>query len=748
MEKEKDQNKSQNKKISSWAIILVNAVLILGAILFSVVYSNEMKKERAKLAADNFCATVETMKRTAGNYLQTEKNYVQSWQTYIERNDMTMEEALAYIREVNTQTDRYAHIVDMDTYEAHSTYLKGGDDSVTCYRKFKREKTQANEEFLRTMKRMFSGNASQLSVLGKYRINEMQITAISVGTKVTLYTDQGKTKDYLLLRVIPLESMRDIWVFPLDYASAEVGMITGKGDYIIQSSAMKSENFIEFIRAYNFQDDYNGVDELLEQLASTSHGLLKYKDSKNRDCYWYYSKIEGEDGGYILGYIPIENIENFEKGWHFLIVIVITMVFFFLLLIDGAYIGRINRKLHRTAVLAEQANEAKTRFLSSMSHDIRTPLNAIIGMNQIAMQHTDDPQYIRECLKKASISGKHLLTLVNNILDISKVESGNMVLNKTVFSVEKLIDNLMNMMQDRIAEKNIHLQLSVEPLAYSYLVGDVLRLNQICINLLANAVKYTNPSGKINVTVREEEITNQQVRLYYTVSDSGIGMTEEFQKVMYETFSRAKDSRIDKIPGSGLGLAIAKQMVELMDGTIRCESTYGEGTTFYVTVVLEAADHEQIEMYQKEEREYNQIEDTSEIDEFQGMHVLIAEDNDLNWEIIEEMLKRYGILCDRAENGKMCVEMISNAPDDTYDMIFMDIQMPVMNGIDATRIIRGNRRAYVKNIVIYAMTADAFAEDVQICLETGMDGHIAKPIEIKNVRAALRYAQNKKKGDA
>lgn len=742
MEKKQKRNESRSEKLRSFAMVLVNVVLVLAAIIFSVVYSNGTQKERTQLATDNFCATVESMKRMAGNYLQMEENYVQSWATYIERNDMTMNEALAYVREVNTQTDRYAHIVDMDTLKARSTYAKGGDDSVGCYRKFKNNKTQTNEAFLQNMQNMFRADRDQVNVLGKYRIDEMQIMAISVGTRVTLYTAGGGKKDYLLLRVIPVESMRDIWVFPLDYASAEIGMITENGDYIIQSKSMKSANFIEFIRSYNFQDDYNGVDQLSDQLSSTTHGLLKYKDSKNRDCYWYYSKFKGEDPIYILGYIPAESIETSESGWHFLIII--CVVFFLLLLIDGTYVGRINNKLRRTAVLAEQASEAKTRFLSSMSHDIRTPLNAIIGMNNIAMQHIEDPQYTRECLKKASISGKHLLTLVNNILDISKVESGNMVLNKTVFSVETLINNVVDMMRDRVEEKNITLQLHMAQPACPYLVGDTLRLNQICINLLANAVKYTNDSGNIHVDVREEIMAENRVRLFYTVSDSGIGMTEEFQKVMYETFARAKDSRIDKIPGSGLGLPIAKQMVELMDGTIRCESKCGEGTTFYVTVILDAADDKQVELYQKEEREYSQAEEETQKDEFKGMHVLVAEDNDLNWEIIEEMLTRYGICCDRAENGKKCVEMISGAPDGTYDMIFMDIQMPVMNGMEAARAIRENDRSYLKNIAIYAMTADAFAEDVQKCLDNGMDGHIAKPVEIKNVRAALRYGKSKR----
>ncbi len=733
--------KSRAKPI---AVVTANILLILAAIVLSYLYSRSVYSEKMNTAVNNFCLTVESMKQVVNNYLEMESQFAKDSASYIEENDMTMDEALEYLRLSNTQTDRYSHIVDMDTYEAHSTYEKAGDDSVSCYQYYSNGAgVGAYDDFLKRMQQIFTSDNDEVNVLGKYRVTETQTTVISVGKRVTLALEDGGTKDYLLLRVIPLESMKSIWVFPIQVASAEVGLITSGGDYIIPSNAMKAENFVEFIRSYNYADDYNGVNEMTEQLAEQDRGLFFYKNASGEDCYWYFSKFEQEQAVCILGYITAENLKVSGNDWR--IVIITCVVFSLLLMIDGTYVWHMNRRLLKTAMLAEQASEAKTRFLSSMSHDIRTPLNGILGMTTLARQHMDNPQYVEKCLDKVSLAGSHLLTLINDILDISKVESGKMVLNQTSFSLRESVSNMINMVRPRMEEKKIHLEVSMADFPYDELIGDELRLNQIGINLLTNAVKYTNPGGTIRISVEEGDVEpeKQSACLIYRIADNGIGMSEEFQKIMYDTFSRAADSRIDKIQGSGLGLAIAKQMVELMGGTIACESQLGVGTTFTVTVRLLIADKE-AEGIRKEHGEAAEQADAAE---FQNMNVLVAEDNELNWEIIEELLKGDGVHCERAKDGKQCVEMINEAPPGTYDMIFMDVQMPVMNGKDAAREIRRSEQAYVREVPIYAMTADAFAEDIRDCLDAGMDGHIAKPVDMKNVRNALRAAKNKKRGE-
>ena len=269
-----------------------------------------------------------------------------------------------------------------------------------------------------------------------------------------------------------------------------------------------------------------------------------------------------------------------------------------------------------------------------------------------------------------------------------------------------------------------------------------------------NAVKYTRPGGKVKLEIHEEIILedSSKIRLVCQIVDTGIGMSEEFQKTMYNSFERATDSRINKIQGSGLGLAIAKEMVELMDGTIVCRSELGKGTEFTVMIelpVVYGTVSRKEESVAGSTRLKGSVENVAEneADRFKGMKVLVAEDNDLNWEILCELLGEHGVLCDRAENGQECVKMISAAEDDTYDLIFMDVQMPVMNGRDATREIRKSAREYVRNITVVAITADAFAEDMKECMEAGMNGHISKPVDIRKVLNILEKVQRIKEND-
>lgn len=722
----------KNKNVVRTILIVVNILLIAIDILFSWFYSKNLKQVQTQNDIDTFCSTIESMKQVSDNYLRMERGYVSGWAQYIEHEGMTVDEALEYINNTNIQEDRYAHIVDMSTYKAYSTYYGDSTRMVECYKKFaNNSEDETNNIFMTNMNHMFYKD-EEFSVLGKYRTDDTHTNVVSVGTKVTLANDDGSTKDYLLLRIIPLESIRKIWVFPVEYMDAQVGIITKSGAYVVPSEAMKSVSFAEFILSYNYQDDYEGFWKFLHELSDTDKGLLKFKDSKGEDCYWYYSSFGESTGIDILGYIPVAKLETHTVNWT--LVIVTCGVLALMVLLDGAYILQMNRELRRTALLAEAASNAKTNFLSTMSHDIRTPMNGIIGMTNIAKEHLDDKEYVAECLDKVTLASGHLLTLINDILDISKVESGKMALRAKPFSIERSINKLVDVVQVQIDNK--HIKLDVEKdIPRKYLVADELRVNQIYINILSNAIKYTPDGGSINIKLKEQELPGSKVCLTYIVSDTGCGMSPEFQKNMYSMFTREVDSKVAKIQGTGLGLAIVKQIVDLMGGTINCESEVDKGTTFTVSVDVGYTDRR---VY---ERTYGLDKDQSGKD-FQGMNVLVAEDNDLNWEIIQEMLRTVHVTCDRAENGRQCVDMLEASKDGTYDLVLMDIQMPVMDGREATKLIRQSGRSYVRDIMIYAMTADAFIEDVQACINVGMNGHLAKPVDMSRVCEALRKASH------
>lgn len=727
------------RKTKIAVLIASNVLLIVAAIFMAAAYYGHIERKQLQSEVDAFCATMESMKQITSNHLQMERQHVLDWASYIERQNMTMEQALMYIREENAQPDRMIHILDIDTYEAYSTDFQNGSNRIDSYRYLKYLDMDAGYQFNENIRKSQEESAPQTYLFGRYRVPEAQITVISVGARLTLQEGEEKCDNYLLLRLIPVESMTSIWVFPEDYRSAEVGIITDDGDYVVQSPGMKSVNFIEFIRAYNYADDYNGVEELVTRLSLQSQGLLQYKNSEGQNCYWYYSKYEDNPHLCIIGSIPVESLQKQDHTWQ--ILIIICVVFFLLIFIDGYYAMRINRKLRKAYMMAEQANEAQTRFLSAMSHDIRTPMNAIVGMTGIAGQHLNEPAYVKECLDKVKMASSHLMTLINDILDVSKYESGKVKLHPSPFHMVRSMNNLLIMIQQDVDKKGLHLQVQMEELPYPWVIGDEVRMNQIWMNLLTNAVKYTPAGGTVRVEMKESDFreAERKLRLTFIISDTGTGMTPEFQKVMYDAFAREADSRIDKISGSGLGLAIVKQMVDLMDGTIECDSTPGVGTTFTVQMVLEIPDRQVTGEQQDEQQAAEESPDA-----FRGMRVLVAEDNDLNWKIIHIILNQYGVESDRVENGKACVEMALQSSENTYNLILMDVQMPVMNGKEATQQIRNSGRKDLEKIVIYAMTADAYAEDIQACLDAGMDGHIAKPIDVKHVRAALNRARKQR----
>ncbi|MCM1065185.1 MAG: response regulator [Eubacterium sp.] len=585
--------------------------------------------------------------------------------------------------------------------------------------------------------------------------------------------------------------------------------------------------------------------------------------------------------GTLLQYVSIDKsftLKDFLKQYAYFIIMALAVFVALIVLTFVIYIKKARaytRRLEQMQIslqdaldAADSANKAKTNFLSSMSHDIRTPMNAIVGMTDIAKKHTDDKEKLDDCLDKITLSSQHLLTLINDVLDISKIESGKFALNPIHFSLRKTMNNLVNIVRPMIKSKGQEFDVHIHNVNHEMLYGDELRISQVFINILSNAVKYTPNGGKIILDLYEECIDGQTIRLTYIVKDNGIGMSREYMEHMYDTFTRADDSRTNKVQGTGLGLAIVRQMVTLMNGTIDCDSEPDKGTMFTVKLELPIGEdasrtytlppidilfvdddeiflaitedtveemganaetacsgEEALELVKKRHEmnrdydiavvdwkmpgmsgaetvqairsiagsdtsiilvsayDWSDIEDDaknsgadgfiskplfksylsekiglaandedrkSDADEagnsdLRGLNALVAEDNDINWEVIRELLDMYGIASDHAENGKEAVSMIQSADDGKYDIILMDVQMPVMNGREAAMEIRRSSRDYVKNIPIIAMTADAFAEDIEACLAAGMDGHVAKPVDMDKLCQEIRYVINNKK---
>ena len=531
----------------------------------------------------------------------------------------------------------------------------------------------------------------------------------------------------------------------------------------------------KFFRNYFLLKHLKGDQAITEEEADS---LQKKLDGREQGV-----ELLGSDKPYYLGYCPIENnntmliciveksvVDNVLKDYQKTIgFTTLLMAGFILLLFAGLFysISRrrladqkaeyekrnneiqiqalremqvANKKLKKakdiaTEVLqtAENANKAKTDFLSNMSHDIRTPMNAIIGMTSLIRHDAGNKAKVIEYADKIDISSQHLLGIINDVLDMSKIEAGKTVFKYTDFSILDFITELNTIFHSQIDEKNQTLTIIKENIRHEWVNGDQVHLMQIFSNLVSNAVKYTQEGGKIQFLVEECETKSSVYAKYrFLVSDNGIGMSADFKETIFDAFTRAESSVTNKIQGTGLGMAITRNLVEAMGGTIDVESELGQGSCFEVLIDLRIAEDRKVVLTAQEEI------DEPDSNTLKGMRFLCAEDNELNAEILMELLKIEGAECIICENGERVLEAFEQSAPGDYDMILMDVQMPVMNGYDATRAIRRSTHELAKTIPIIAMTANAFSEDIQYSLAAGMNAHISKPVDMKTLEKTIR----------
>ena len=383
--------------------------------------------------------------------------------------------------------------------------------------------------------------------------------------------------------------------------------------------------------------------------------------------------------------------------------------------------------------VAQEANRSKSSFLANMSHDIRTPMNAIIGMTSLIRYDASDKDKVIEYADKIDTSSQHLLGIINDVLDMSKIEAGKTVFKYSDFSIVDFIQELDTIFHSQIYEKKQTFTITKENIQHEWVNGDRVHLMQIFSNLLSNAVKYTQEGGKIHFLVEEYETKSRAYAKYrFLVSDNGMGMSADFMDTIFDAFTRAESSLTNKIQGTGLGMAITRNLVEAMGGTIDVESELGQGSCFEVLIDLKIAEDRTVALAAQEET------DEQDGNILQGMKFLCAEDNELNAEILMELLKIEGAECTICENGEEILKAFEQSAPGDYDMILMDVQMPVMNGYDATKAIRRSSHELAKTIPIIAMTANAFSEDIQHSLAAGMNAHVSKPVEMKVLEKTIR----------
>ena len=531
----------------------------------------------------------------------------------------------------------------------------------------------------------------------------------------------------------------------------------------------------KFFRNYFLLKHLKGDQAITEEEADS---LQKKLDGREQGV-----ELVESDKPYYLGYCPIENnntmliciveksvVDNVLRDYQKTIVFeTILMAGFILLLFAGLFYSisrrslaeqkaeyekrnneiqtqamkemeESNKKLKKAKDIttealqtAENANKAKTDFLSNMSHDIRTPMNAIIGMTSLIRYDAGNKDKVIEYADKIDISSQHLLGIINDVLDMSKIEAGKTVFKYNDFSILNFIQEINTLFQSQIDEKKQTLTIIKENIRHEWVNGDQVHLMQIFSNLLSNAVKYTQEGGKIQFLVEECETKSSVYAKYrFLVSDNGMGMSADFKETIFDPFTRAESSMTNKIQGTGLGMAITKNLVKAMGGTIDLESELGQGSCFEVLIDMRIAEERTIALAAQEEI------DEQDDNILQGMKFLCAEDNELNAEILMELLKIEGAECIICENGERVLETFEQSAPGDYDMILMDVQMPVMNGYEATKAIRRSSHELAMTIPIIAMTANAFSEDIQHSLAAGMNAHVSKPVEMKVLEKTIR----------
>ena len=745
-----EQKVNKRKKITRLLLILLMILLSLGCIKYLISKSKKYISENGK---SSMGAVVEQIQQTYD--LQVSGYYSQL---------QLVEEFLLHERELSLETDTNKSFFEAWEKESESTLIflqENGQAISACGTKMR---IDMPSKFLLDLK-----NGYNIGKLVCLDYDQKKKDGYLVAIPCQEYTINGET--YTAIGTVYDHSKLDSMLKLKGYdGKAYLFMLDDDGN--ITYTNLSGD---KYQRNYSLLKHLKGEQAITEEEAD----LFK-KKFDNRES---GVALLGKQNPYYLGYCPIESnntilvcivakgvVDNVLMDYQKTVLFTtILMAGFILLLFAGLFysISRlsladqkaeyekrknelhlqtmkemevVNQKLKKAKNVAtealqtaENANKAKTDFLSNMSHDIRTPMNAIIGITSLIRHDAGNKAKVIEYADKIDSSSQHLLGIINDVLDMSKIEAGKTVFKYSDFSILDLVQELDTIFHTQIYEKQQTLTIIKENIQHEWVNGDQVHLMQIFSNLLSNAVKYTQEGGKIQFFVEECETKSSVYAKYrFLVSDNGMGMSADFKDTIFDAFTRAESSLTNKIQGTGLGMAITKNLVEAMGGTIDVESELGQGSCFEVLLDLKIAEDRTVALAAQEET------DEQDGNILQGMRFLCAEDNELNAEILIELLKIEGAECTICENGEEILKAFEQSVPGDYDMILMDVQMPVMNGYEATKAIRRSSHELAKKIPIIAMTANAFSEDIQHSLAAGMNAHISKPVEMKVLEKTIR----------
>ena len=572
-----------------------------------------------------------------------------------------------------------------------------------------------------------------------------------VGSKIQPFTINNNKFTYLV-SYYDIDALQDELKIDSYKGQGFSSVIDSNGNFVVyinnNNNLFIRESFYDRLKNAKIEDGIS-IDEIKSKINNKETFNIEYAIN-SQEYIMTFTPMEKIDWYFVM-YVPKSVFEqrsgSISRIFTVLTIVVLCITMLVIVLVVR---NRSQRKLmeidlkHRDELqdaldLAKQANQAKTTFLNNMSHDIRTPMNAIIGFTTLASKYVDDKERVKDYLEKIMQSSNHLLSLINDVLDMSRIESGKMTVEEKENNIISIIDEIKNIIQANLDTKELNFEMDVSNITNEDIYCDKLRLNQILLNLLSNAIKFTPNKGTITLKVTQKSNAKNGYGVYeFRVKDTGIGMSPEYLKEVFEPFTRERNSTVSGIQGTGLGMSITKSFVDMMGGHISVKSKLNEGTEFIVTLKFK------LQEVNKEESKINNIEIINEDNdiEFKGKRILLVEDNPMNREIATEYLQDFGFIVESAENGKEACDILEKSEVGYYDLVLMDIQMPVMNGYEATKTIRKFENKEIANIPILAMTANAFEEDKRAALEAGMNGHLAKPVDINELKNILKKILN------
>jgi signal transduction histidine kinase len=559
----------------------------------------------------------------------------------------------------------------------------------------------------------------------------------------------GSTKLSHVAIALPLESIREYLTISMFQDQCYTYLINHQGRRLYRQTFSKT-----FIEDFNVlsglkEDEFirgGTIDDLVSAVNNGESLCVEFREQSDGEHYFVSTVPVSSSDWTVLLFVPtktlgVQSTEFMNAVIIYFVGIAVAGILIFTCLISVIMANRNAKKmmeqqernnelLAQAAEEAKRANSAKSEFLSHMSHDIRTPINGILGMTSIAIKNRGNQERIDDCLRKINGAADHLLTLINDVLDMSSIENGKVVAAHKPMDIRTLLNNCCSIIDGQIAARDLNFKTTFDELKHPCVLGDELHLRQVFINILGNAVKFTPDGGTVEFRVTEQELEHQKVGYRFEFQDNGIGISEEFQKKIFEEFSQEEQNSRTTYQGTGLGMAISKKLVELMGGTIQLKSVMGEGSCFTVDLVFDIDDG-------YEERKIVCPDKKAELG---GMRILLVEDNELNMEIADEILSDEGVIVTEAWNGEIALDLFEKSEPGSFELILMDVMMPVMNGYDATRAIRSCGHPDAKTIPIIAMTANAYREDIELALESGMNEHVAKPIDVNRLLSVLeRY---------